>query len=419
MEEQVSASAVQAQSATFEVKDLVQPEVIRNPYPWYALLRDQPPRFGLLDFPPGTIPGQDRPFPAWALLKYEDVAAAARDHDAFSSRDPMQEGSEAPTLMLVNHDRPRHTVLREIARQAFTPRRVEHGIAPWIGATVAEMVNELGEGEFDFMTSFAANLPARVMAHLIGTPQADYPLLRRWANAFMVTSDFTLEERNACNRQVGAYYHEAVSRRYAELARGQQAPDDLMTAFIQAEAEGQKLSKEEVVLFCITLVVAGAETTGYLLGNLVCTLVEEPRFFDLLKRDRTLVRPFIEESLRRDGPPQRLFRIATRDVQLGGASIAAGDWVALFYAAANRDPSVFPDPDQFILNRPNVGKQLTFGHGIHHCLGSGVARLEADRMINALLDKCSRIEPGRASMRRQSGGLLNYGLESCPIVLVR
>ena len=406
-------------STPFNVKDLIRPEVIANPYPYYALLRDQPPQFGLLDYPPGTIPGQDKPFPAWALLKYEDVAAAAKDHVSFSSRDPMQEGSDAPTLMLVNHDRPRHTGLREIARQAFTPRRVEHNVAPWISATVAEMVNDLGDGEIDFMASFAANLPARVMAYLIGTPQADYPLLRRWANAFMVTADFTLEERNECNRQVGAYYTDAVSERYGEIERGRNVPDDLMTAFIQAEADGQKLSKEEVILFCITLVVAGAETTGYLLGNLVCALVEEPGLFDALKKDRSLVRPFIEESLRRDGPPQRLFRIATQDVSLGGVNISAGDWVALFYAAANRDPAVFPNPDAFILGRPNVGRQMTFGHGIHHCLGSGVARLEADRMVNGLLDKCSRIEAGRAPMKRQTGGLLNYGLESCPIVLVR
>ncbi|MDM4768902.1 cytochrome P450 [Solimonas sp. SE-A11] len=406
-------------AASFTVESLNRPEVIANPYPWYALLRDQPPQFGLRDWPPGTVPGQDVPEPSWVFLKYADVAAAAKNHDAFSSRDPMQEASDAPTLMLVNHDRPRHTVLRNIAKQAFTPKRVEHDVAPWVERTVAGMIAELPDGDVEFMHSFAEVLPARVMTKLIGTPEGDYDKLRRWASAFMVTSDFTLEERNQCNREIAMYYAEAVAERYRDIERGLTPPDDLMTAFIRAEDEGQTLTRDEVTRFCLTLVVAGAETTGYLLGNLACTLAEEPQFFPLLKQDRRLVRPFIEESLRRDGPPQRLFRVATMDVEIGGAQIRAGEWAALFYAAANRDPAVFESPDEFILNRPNVGRQLTFGHGIHHCMGAGIARLEADKMINGLLDRCSRIDPGSQPFKRQTGGLLNYGLDRCPIVLVR
>jgi cytochrome P450 len=190
-----------------------------------------------------------------------------------------------------------------------------------------------------------------------------------------------------------------------------------MGAFIRAEHEGVQLTREEVVLFCITLVVAGAETTTYLLGNLVATLQEEPELFQRLQADRSLVRPFIEESLRRDGPPQRLFRVATRDCEHGGVSIKAGEWVAFFMAAANRDPDVFPQPDRFLLDRPNIGKQVSFGQGIHHCLGSGIARLEAQKMLEVLLDRCTAIRWGRNEKRRQTGGLLTYGLQSLPVVL--
>ena len=403
--------------ADFDVKKLLDPDVIANPYPYYALLRARPPQFGLLDYPPGTVPGVDQPNPAWVFTRYEDVQGVMKNHDAFSSRDPMQEASEAPTLMLVNHDRPRHTLLRNIAKKAFTPKRVGTDIAPLVTQTISEMVNGLIDNDIDFMQEVAGVLPSVVMTFLIGTPREDYPKLVRWANAFMVSSDFTPEERQQCNIELFTYYSTKVAECYAAIERGDEVPDTLMAAFIRAEDEGQHLTKEEVVLFCITLVVAGAETTTYLLGNLVATLQEEPEFFDLLKRDRTQVRPFIEESLRRDGPPQRLFRVATQDIEHGGVQIKQGDWVAFFMAAANRDPDMFEQPDKFILNRPNIGRHVTFGHGIHHCLGSSVARMEAEKMLEVILDNCSGIDAGSKPKQRQRGGLLTFGLQSLPVVL--
>lgn len=406
-------------SGNFTADQLIRPEVIANPYPYYDLLREKLPQFGLLDYPPGTVPGQDQPHPAWVFLKYEDVAAIARNHDAFSSRDIMQEESDAPTLMLVNHDRPRHTVLRSLAQKAFTPKRVGTDVGPWAEKTVKAMCEKMGDGEIDFMEDFAVEMPARFMTRLIGTPEADWTKLRRWGNAFMVTSVFTAEERNQCNQEIADYYAAAVMERAADMRAGKDLPDDLMSAFLQVEDEGNTLTMEEVIRFCITLVVAGAETTVYFLGNLVHNLVEDPALFERLKEDRTLVRPFMEETLRRDGPPQRLFRVATQDVEVGGVQVKEGDWVALFFAAANRDPAVFERPHELILNRPNVKRHLTFGHGIHHCMGSNVARMEGDKMVNGLLDTYSRLLPGKTPMQRQSGGLLNYGLETCPVTFVR
>ena len=404
-------------ASDFDVTKLLDPDVIANPYPYYAILRERAPEFGLLDYPPGTVPGVDTPNPAWVFTRYDDVVGVLKGHENFSSRDPMQEASDAPTLMLVNHDRPRHTTLRNIAKKAFTPKRVVTDIAPLVTQTISEMINGLVDAEIDFMKEVAGVLPSVVMTFLIGTPREDYPKLVRWANAFMVSSDFTLEERQQCNMELFQYYSTKVAECYAAIERGETVPDSLMAAFIRAEDEGQQLTKEEVVLFCITLVVAGAETTTYLLGNLVATLVEEPALFDQLKQDRSLIRPFIEESLRRDGPPQRLFRVATRDCEHGGVQIKKDQWVAFFMAAANRDPSVFPEPDRFQLQRPNIGKHVTFGHGIHHCLGSAVARMEAEKMLDVLLDHCSGIEVGSQPARRQRGGLLTYGLQSLPVVL--
>lgn len=194
----------------FSVEQLVNPKVIANPYPYYAMLRPMPPAFGLRDWPPGTIPGQDEPHPAWAILRYEDVVSAARNHDVFSSRDPMQEASQAPTLMLVNHDRPEHTYLRAIAQKAFTPKRAMADVAPWAEKTVTDMFDRLKETELDFMESFAVEVPARFLTQLMGTPEHDWPLLRDWGSAFMVTSDFTAEQRLQSNHEIAEYYAAAV-----------------------------------------------------------------------------------------------------------------------------------------------------------------------------------------------------------------
>ena len=411
-------SSADMPSGDFHAKNLYSPEVIANPYPYYDLLRSKPIQYGLEDYPPGTVPGQDKPIPAWVILTHEHVAQVCKNHQAFSSRDRMQEASEAPSLMLVNHDDPRHKELRNIAQKAFTPKRVESDVSPWLKKTVDHMLAQEGDGYVDFMANLAPDLPTRFMTKLLGTPEQDHKLLRRWANAFMVTADFTIEERNQCNKELFEYYTNAVAERYKTIEKGGALGDDLMTAFILAESEGNKLTKEEVVLFCITLVVAGAETTGYLLGNLVATFVERPDLFDALKQDRKLVRPYIEESLRRDGPIQRLHRECVIDTEVGGQMIKAGEWVAVFFASANRDPAVWEKPDEFILKRPNVGRHMTFSHGIHHCMGAGIARNEAEKMLNGILDRYSAVEAGNGPMVRQRGGLLNYGHDKCPVKFV-
>jgi cytochrome P450 len=403
--------------ADFQAKDLYSPDVFANPYPYYDHLRDQPIQFGLEDYPPGTMPNVDKPYPAWVVLKHADMTEVSKKSHIFSSRDIMQEESEAPTLMLVNHDDPRHAELRKIAQLAFTPKRVNADLAPWMERAVAAQLDKYANGEVDFMADLAPNLPALVMTKLIGTPESDHVLLRRWANAFMVTSDFTIEERKQCNVDLFMYYSQAVEERYADIALGKPVPDDLMSAFIQTEADGNILTKDEVIRFCITLVVAGAETTGYLLGNLLDVLVERPDLFALLKVDRSQVRSFIEESLRRDGPIQRLHRVCTEDTELSGAQIKAGDWVAIFHASANRDPAVWDKPHEFIMGRPGMGKHMSFGHGIHHCMGAGIARSEAVQMLNGILDRCSALTPA-GERKRQRGGFLNYGLETCPVNFV-
>ena len=171
----------------FHARDLEQPAVIRNPFPYYDMLRDKPLQFGVRGYPPGTVEGMDEPIPSWAVLKYKDLVHVASNHQIFSSRDRMQEKSDAPTLMLVNHDQPEHTFLRTIARKAFSPKRVETDVAPWLHQTIANMLDEEGSGYLDVMTNLAADLPARFIARLLGTPAEDFKKIRGWADAYMGT----------------------------------------------------------------------------------------------------------------------------------------------------------------------------------------------------------------------------------------
>jgi cytochrome P450 len=280
------------------------------------------------------------------------------------------------------------------------------------------MLDNEGDGHIDFMTNLAADLPARFISKLLGTPQEDCKKIRGWSDAYMGTSPMTQEEKNKSNVEMNDYYTDQVAERYRQVERGI-ATDDLLTGFITSDFNGRKLTQREVVRFCITMVAGGAESSVYLLGNQVAAMLEMPDLYQKMRKDRTLVRPFLEESIRRDGPIQRLFRECTQDTEVNGTKMREGDWVALFFASGNRDASVFEKPHEFILNRPNVGKNLTFSHGIHHCIAGAVARNEAAVMINGILDRYAAVEPGNGPVVYQSSGFINYGPKTLPVKLVR
>ncbi|MEP1906114.1 MAG: cytochrome P450, partial [Nitratireductor sp.] len=229
--------------------------------------------------------------------------------------------------------------------------------------------------------------------------------------AFMLSADLSPADREASNAELVGYFIETVSDLDRRLKAGEEVPDSLVTALLTAEMEGEKLTLDEVIRFCITLVVAGAETTTFLLGNLLHNLATMPDVRSQLAADRSRIGAFIDESLRHGGPPQRLFRIATQDVEIGGRRIEEGDWVALFFAAANHDPAMFPDPEGFDITRPNLNKQLTFGVGIHHCLGSALARMEGRALIEAMLDRMDDISLGSEAPVQQRASLLNHGFD--------
>jgi cytochrome P450 len=405
-------------SLRYEPADLVKPEVIANPYPAYAALRAESPAAGYADFPPGTIPGFDAPTPAWALLKHAHVLAAARDHKTFSSAN-FQQGTQAPTLMLVNHDQPDHTRLRRLISKAFTPKRVRE-LKPWVDEMIAGLLERLPEGEIDAVAAIASEIPPRVMLHLLGLPQSDTEKFKRWANAFMLSAPMSAEQRMASNVEMMEYFSAKAAARKAALDAGEASDGRFIDALLLAEDEdGGKLSYEEVVRFCFTLVVAGSETTMYFATNVFHTLLEHPELVPVLDAERARIGAFLDETLRHSGPPQRLFRKVTKDVEIGGKTIRAGEWVALFFAAANHDPEVFPSPEEFRLDRENAADHLTYGMGIHYCLGGPLASLEVECMTNALLDRYAAIEPGKTPPEPQTTTLLQHSWTKIPVVLRR
>ncbi len=401
----------------FGVDQLTRPEVIRNPYPYYDLLRDQSPIFGYRDYPPGTMPGVDDPKPSWVVLNFDDVAAVAWDHDSFSSRDSLQEESSAPSLMLVNHDRPEHTRLRKIASKAFQPSSIK-SLAPEVDILAAACMDEffVADQPVDVMADYCAMLPSRAMAYLFGMPPEMDRDVNKWATAFMLSADISPEQRQAYNVEAMAFFESHVKAQMDRIEAGQETPGPLLNAFIRTEVDGDRLSFEEIVRFCMTTTVAGAETTSFYLGNLIAVFADFPEIWQTFLDDPKQFDPIYKEVLRFHGPPQRLFRVATRDITIGKADIKRGDWVACFFGAANYDPDAFPDPYEFRLNRKNANRHMSFGYGIHRCLGAPLAQLEAESTARMLRERYKRVERAGEAVW-QDVSLLNHGLHSNPVIL--
>jgi cytochrome P450 len=385
---------------------LMTPAVFADPYPVYRQLRDQTPLRYLV--PPNTIPGFDEPIQAWALMKYDNVYGALRDHETFSSENP-RAGQFGPKLVLIQDDPPRHTRFRRLVNKAFTLKRIE-ALAPWIAGVANELLEEVGEREVDVVQAYTIPLPVKVIARLLGIPGEDYVTFKRWSDAFLAAVSMPQEQRAQNVMEMVGYFGQIAAARRAHGA------DDLITALVEAEIEGEALEDWEILGFCILLLIAGNETTTNLLGNILNLLVDQPDLWRQVREDRSLVEPVIEETLRYESPVQRLFRITTREVELSGAKIPQGADITIFYGAANRDPGAFPYPEEFRLDR-DLRNHVAFGMGIHYCLGAPLARIETQISLNAFLDRFPVMKRGTAAAIRQTASHLVFGFRQLSLVL--
>jgi cytochrome P450 len=386
------------------------PETWENPYPAYREYRAQSPF--VAQWPVVFLDGEVKQVRAWMLLKYEQVSAALRDPATFSSVQPGA-GSVAPALVMISDDPPRHDLLRRLVSKAFTARRIAE-LGPWIKEVARQLLEQIpAGGTVDVVNAFTMPLPVQVIARMLGIPGEDQAAFRRWSDALVAFNGgtFTPAERVRAGMEMMEYFRKSVAR------RNEKSDGDLISAVVEAEVDGKHLEEWEVLGFCVLLLVAGNETTTNLMSNLLNILVDRPEQWRRLRDDRTLVENAIEETLRYDSPVQMLTRRVTRDVEIDGRKIRQDDQVAVSYAAANRDPAMFPDPDAFILEREN-SRHLGFGAGIHYCLGAPLARMEATIMLNAMLDRFSSIARGDERPQRQRATNLLNGFRKLPLKFV-
>src|SRR5262245_5346919 len=256
---------------------------LATPYPTYSEMRDQSP-VQMQFIPGGIVPGLDEPIKAWALMKYNDVYSALRDHDTFSSaRNPFVAKGIFPQLVLIMDDPPRHTRFRRLVNKAFTLKRVE-SLEPWITSIANQLLDEIGTGETDIVHSYTIPLPITVIARLLGIPGDDYLTFKRWSDTFISSLvSISLEERMKNTMEMAEYFGKMAAARRAHGA------EDLITALVEAEIEGESLQDWGILGFCLLLLIAGNETTTNLVGNILNILVDQPDLWRRLREDRSLV----------------------------------------------------------------------------------------------------------------------------------
>ena len=376
---------------------LLTPDFFADPYPFYHHLRSTQPVYW-----------SDR-LGAWLLTRYTDVASALHDSrlksgsriQAIMSQLPETVRSETQPLyqhltkMMAFTDPPNHTRLRTLVGKAFTPGTVAK-LRPRIQAIVDELLDKVqGTGKADLVRDFAYPLPAIVICEMLGIPLEVRDHFKQWSNdivGFVSAGQVTAHKALTAQRSVAA-----LTEYFLSLCeqRRQHPREDLISALVIAEEEGDKLTEDELLSMCVQLFFAGFETTEGLIGNGLLALMRNPDQLKNLRDNPSLIGTAVEEFLRYDNSVQRQARVASVDLEIGGQRILQGQYLLLFIGAANRDPAQFRDPDRLDISRCE-NKHVAFGHGIHFCIGAPLARLEGEIAINTAL----RRFPGLQLMRQ-------------------
>ncbi|UYN93090.1 MAG: cytochrome P450 [Enhydrobacter sp.] len=365
------------------------PDFIADPYPFYHRLRE-------------TAPVYRTPMGFWLLTRYEDVAFALRDKrfgkdfagnlERRYGRNVMDEpavANLARTMLVL--DPPDHTRLRGLVTKAFTARRVAD-MRPRVRALVDEQLDRVADrGSMDVMRDLAHRLPVIVICDMLGIPEdhrAPFLAASNVNGRILEPIPMTREEMAQANAQAmaGNMYFDQL----CELRR-RDPQDDLTTELVKAEEAGDRLSTEELRANMALLFGAGHETTTNLIGNGLLALHRNPDQWQRLKDDPSLIANAIEELLRYDSSVQLTGRVTMAEVEVGGVRLAAGESVIMLLGAANRDPAQYAEPDELDVGRQNV-RPMSFGGGIHHCLGAQLARLEAELVFTALVERLPGIE---------------------------
>ncbi len=384
-----------------------------DPYRVYRRLRERDPVHG------------SRLFSGWVLTRYADVLEVLRD-PSFSSDERNRSNFERqremarrlgildedePQPSMLRLDPPDHTRLRSLVNKAFTPRAVEKRRERIEGIAHELLAAAPSSGQIDLMQLFAGPLPVVVIAEMLGVPGEDQARFKHWSNevvgAMGVARIDDVRRARAAGRELRTYLEGVAEERRREPR------DDLLSALLTAEEEGDRLTLGEVFQTCNLLLIAGNETTTNLIGNGLLALFRHPDQLARLRDDPSLIPGAVEELLRYDSPVQFTTRIVREPKQIAGVTFERGQEIVLVVGAANRDPAQFPDPDQLDLGRERVA-HLSFGHGIHFCLGAQLARLEGQIAIRAFLDHYPKAELASDAPVWGRNSILR-GLRSLPV----
>jgi cytochrome P450 len=358
---------------------------VRDPYTELAQMR-RPQPVQRLDM--SAMP-HDESKPVFFVYRYDEIAQVLRDNTTFSSAIIMQFfGLVFGRHVMLGMDEPEHRRYRSLVSRAFSQRELARRQDELVERVANELIDRFAEqGRAELVREFTFPYPTLVTAGLLGLPRADYPQFQRWSISllsFMVNP----ERGIAASAALRDYFATILA------ARRQEPRDDLISTLAEAEIDGEGLSDEEIFSFLRLLLPAGIETTYRATGNLLFGLLANPEQLAAVRADRSLIPQAIEEGVRWEPPLLTITRVATRDTELAGVSIPAGSTVMPMLGAANRDEHRYADPDRFDLFR-QPEPHISFGHGVHSCLGIHLARLEMRVAVNLLLDRLPnlRLDP--------------------------
>jgi hypothetical protein len=400
--------------ASLSLYQLLDPEVLANPYPLFHRIRSADPVHW------------DVFLHSWVVTRYDDVIRVLRTFSADRTPTPeqlssmgLEQLSPIAALMvkqMLFMDAPMHTRIRSLASFAFTPSRVAVLRDRIVRVADRLLARVLDAGEMDVIAQFASPLPAIITASMLGVPEEDHEQLKAWSASFAeMLGNFQHNPDRIPGilktvEDMTAYFRDRIREQKRSPREG------LVHSLLTAEVNGDKLTEEEVVANCIITMVGGQETTTNLIGNGVLMLLRHPRELERLRSDRALLPSAVEELLRYDSPSQHTARIAPSNQMIGDKEIRAGQAVIAVMAAANRDPDRFPDPDRLDLGRTD-NRHLAFGWASHFCFGAPLARLEGQIAFERLVQLPNlHLQPTPLSWRSNLG---LRGLTALPVAFGR
>jgi cytochrome P450 len=393
--------------------DLTDPGVVADPYPSFARAREVAP----VQWHEGLG--------LWLAFTHAEVNAVLRDRRLgriWADREPAGRFESFNLIhrnAILEMEPPHHTRLRRLISTAFARGHVER-LRPWVEELAGRLVDELleesaGTRPVDLLT-MAEQLPVAVIAELLGVPEADRQLLRPWSNAIVKMYEYerTRQREDAAERAADEFV--AYLRELA-ADRRRHPGDDLVSHLVSVrDADGDRLTEDELVTTCILLLNAGHEATVNVTANGTLALLRHSDQLRRLRADRSLLPTAIEEFMRFDSPLQLFERTATEDVEVGGITVEKGQKIAALLGSANHDPAVFGDPETLDVGRAE-NPHVSFGAGVHFCIGASLARVELQASFGALLDRTSSLELGGEPVRRTE--FVIRGLAELPVVLRR